>query len=355
MNGSFPGSAGERYFIKSVSLAVSNKAFMMRNSSQPKTANTKRQTPNANNPPRLAIKVDVDTLEGFCKGVPALLRVLNDQGVRASFFLALGPDNSGRAIFRVFRQQGFLQKMLRTRAPAIYGLKTMCYGTLLPAPLIGPAAPELPGLIAAAGHEVGLHGYDHVRWHDQLFRLPAAEISREISAAQESFATSLQRRAYSFAAPGWQCSPASREVLAAQNFLYASDTRGSTPYFPRFGQTVSPLLEIPTTLPTLDELLGLDGCRPKDFSDLVLSRLNPEQPQVLTIHAELEGGPFLNDFAQLLHRSRRQGVDFFRLEDWARELLSEPGKIPSAQVSSRRLPGRAGAVSCQGTLEAPTL
>jgi undecaprenyl phosphate-alpha-L-ara4FN deformylase len=318
---------------------------------QPKTENRKLKTGPRTR--RLAIKVDVDTLEGFCKGVPALLQVLAAEGVKASFFLALGPDNSGRAIFRVFRQPGFLQKMLRTRAPAIYGLKTMCYGTLLPAPRIAAAAPELPGRINAAGHEVGLHGYDHVRWHDQLLRLSAAEISREINQAQETLTTLLGRRAHSFAAPGWQCSLASREAQAAQMFLYASDTRGVTPYFPRFGQTVTKVLEIPTTLPTLDELLGLDGCRPQDFNDLILSRLHPERPQVLTIHAEMEGGPFLHDFARLLQHSRQQGVEFFRLEDWARELLQQPGKIPVAQVSSRRLPGRAGFVSCQGTLEAP--
>ena len=302
---------------------------------------------------KLAIKVDVDTLEGYCQGVPALLQVLAEQAVQASFFLALGPDNSGRAIWRVFRQKGFLQKMWRTRAPAIYGFKTMCYGTLLPAPLIGAAAPEIPGLIAAAGHEVGLHGYDHVRWHDQLFRLPIQEISREIEAAQATLVSLWGRRADSFAAPGWQCSEGSRQVQMAENFLYTSDTRGFTPYFPRFGQTVSKVLEIPTTLPTLDEVLGLDGCRPGDFSNLILSRLNPERPQVLTIHAELEGGPYLDDFGRLLQRGRRQGVEFFRLEDWARELLQEPGKIQVAPVASRRLPGRAGTVSCQGALEAP--
>ena len=300
----------------------------------------------------LAIKVDVDTLDGFCRGVPALLKVLEEQAVRASFFLALGPDNSGRAIFRIFRQKGFLAKMWRTRAPAIYRFKTMCYGTLLPAPLIAAAAPALPGVIAAAGHEVGLHGYDHVRWHDQLFRLPAMEIAREISAAQETLTSLLGCRAESFAAPGWQCCEASRQVLAAQHFLYASDTRGSAPYFPRFGRSISPVLEIPTTLPTLDEVLGLDGCGPGDFNDLVLSRLHPERPQVLTIHAELEGGPFLDDFASFLQRGRQQGVAFFRLADWARELLDDPGKLPVAQVLRRRLPGRAGHVSCQGTLEA---
>jgi undecaprenyl phosphate-alpha-L-ara4FN deformylase len=302
---------------------------------------------------KLAIKIDVDTLAGYRKGVPALLQVLKEQGVQASFFLALGPDNSGRAIFRVFRQRGFLQKMLRTKAPAIYGLKTMCYGTLLPAPLIAAAAPEIPGRIMAAGHEVGLHGYDHVRWHDRLFRLTTAAISCELGAAQETFSSLLGRRAYAFAAPGWQCSEGSREAEWRQNFLYTSDTRGSTPYFPRFGPTVSKVLEIPTTLPTLDEVLGLNGCRPHDFNSLVLSRLHPGRPQVLTIHAELEGGPFLPDFARLLQRSRQHGVAFFRLEDWARQLLQEPGKIPVAPVSCRYLPGRAGTVSCQGSLEGP--
>ncbi len=301
---------------------------------------------------KLGIKIDVDTLEGYLKGVPALLRVLAEHGVKASFFLALGPDNSGKAIFRVFSQRGFLQKMLRTRAPAIYSLRTMCYGTLLPAPHIYAAAPDLPGRISAAGHEVGLHGYDHVRWHDQVLRLPAAAISREIDAAQDAFASALRHGARAFAAPGWQCSPASREVLRSRNFLYASDTRGTTPYFPRFGAAVSPLLEIPTTLPTLDELLGLDDCRPADFNDLVLSRLTPASPQVLTIHAELEGGPYLDDFSRLLDHCREREVAFFRLEDWARELLREPAKIPVAQVVNRPLPGRAGTVSCQGPLGA---
>jgi hypothetical protein len=143
-----------------------------------------------------------------------------------------------------------------------------------------------------------------------------------------------------------------RTVLAARNFLYGSDTRGATPYFPAFGDTVTKLLEIPTTLPTLDELLGFHGCRPQDFTNLVLSRLESGLPQVLTIHAEMEGGPFLGEFARLLSRCRERRVEFFRLEDWARELLRNPDLLPVAQVISQRLPGRAGYVSCQGLQEA---
>jgi peptidoglycan/xylan/chitin deacetylase (PgdA/CDA1 family) len=228
----------------------------------------------------------------------------------------------------------------------------MCYGTLLPGPRIGAAAPHLVRQLAAVGHEVGLHGYDHVRWHDHLHRLSPEKVAREIALAQDTFTALMGRPASAFAAPGWQCSLSSRTCLAAGNFLYGSDTRGVAPYFPAFGDTVTSVLEIPTTLPTLDELLGLHGCRPQDFTGLVLSRLDRGAPQVLTIHAEFEGGPFLGEFANLLARCRERGVAFFRLEDWALELLREPAGIPVAQVNSQRLPGRAGYVSCQGPQEA---
>jgi undecaprenyl phosphate-alpha-L-ara4FN deformylase len=296
---------------------------------------------------RLALKVDVDTLQGFREGVPALLETLKAREVKASFFVALGPDKSGRALFRLFRQQGFLEKMLRTRAPAMYGLKTMFYGTLLPAPVIGEAAPGLLPSLAATGHEVGLHGYDHVRWHDHLFDLDPEEVRQEVGRAQQLFISRTGRPARAFAAPGWQCSAVSRAVLAAQGFLYASDTRGKTPYFPRFGSEVSPLLEIPTTLPTLDELLGFNGCRPEDFNGLVLRHLKEGPPQVLTVHAEVEGGPYRQEFSRLLDRALGQGVEFFRLEDWARELLARPQELPVAEVYQGRLPGRAGRVSRQ--------
>lgn len=301
--------------------------------------------------PRLALKIDVDTLEGFRQGVPLLMEILDAYEIQASFFLALGPDNSGRALFRIFRQEGFLEKMWRTGAPALYGVRTMCYGTLLPAPLIGAAAPELLPRLAAAGHEVGLHGYDHVRWHDHLFRLSAENVFREISSAQATFTAMMGRRAHSFAAPGWQCSRESRTALAAQGFLYASDTRGCGPYFPYFGTLNPPVLEIPTTLPTLDELLGFQGCRPGDFFRLVLSRLDGVRPQVLTIHAEVEGGPLREEFGRFLSCARHQGVEFFQLQDWARELLQDPAAIPVAPVYRQRLPGRAGKVSCQGTVK----
>ena len=304
--------------------------------------------------PRLGLKVDVDTFEGLKEGVPTLLEILNARSITASFFVALGPDNSGRAIFRVLRQQGFLEKMLRTRAPSVYGLRTMLYGTLLPAPMIGEVAPEVLPSLVAAGHEVGLHGYDHVRWHDRLLSMTPEDVAQEISQGQAALMSSLGRQALAFAAPGWQASRTSRAVLATAGILYASDTRGTGAYYPRFGTEVTSVLEIPTTLPTLDELLGFHGCTVDDFTSLILSRLGNGDPQVLTVHAELEGGPFREVFARLLDLCRARGVTFFRLIDFARELLQSPPDIPIAPVFQGRLPGRAGTVSRQGKPESRT-
>jgi undecaprenyl phosphate-alpha-L-ara4FN deformylase len=296
---------------------------------------------------RLALKVDVDTLAGFREGVPALLGLFQKQGVRASFFVAVGPDNSGRAIRRLFTRKGFLNKMLRTRAPQLYGLRTLAYGTLLPAPMIAASDPGLLREIVTAGHELGLHGYDHVYWQDHLGRLPPVAIHLEILRAQKIFTKILGYPATAFAAPGWQCNFASREALGAEDFLYASNTRGFQPYFPCFGSQVFTTLEIPTTLPTLDELLGLNGRTAADFNQEILTRLRPGQVEVFTIHAEVEGRGFRDYFARLLEQLQTQQVQFIRLVDWARELLSRQDAIPVAPVKWGILPGRAGEVCCQ--------
>ena len=76
------------------------------------------------NPKLLALKVDVDTLRGTQEGVPRLIEVLRKYQAGASFLFSLGPDNTGRALRRVFRR-GFLAKVSRTSVLEHYGIKTL--------------------------------------------------------------------------------------------------------------------------------------------------------------------------------------------------------------------------------------
>ncbi len=113
----------------------------------------------------IGLKVDVDTLRGTREGVPGLVALLSRLGVDATFYFSVGPDNTGRALRRVFRP-GFAQKVARTSVLRHYGLKTLLYGVLLPGPDIGRRAGDVMRSVHKAGFEVGLHTYDHVRWQD---------------------------------------------------------------------------------------------------------------------------------------------------------------------------------------------
>ena len=55
----------------------------------------------------IILKTDVDTYEGLRKGVPNLINIFDKYNIRATFFIAMGYDNSGKAVFNIFRQKGF--------------------------------------------------------------------------------------------------------------------------------------------------------------------------------------------------------------------------------------------------------
>ena len=133
--------------------------------------------------PQLALKVDVDTYVGMRDGVPALQRALDARGIPASVFVVVRPRSLRAARCGAASKPGFLAKMLRTNAPGMYGWRTLLYGTLLPGPQIARSFPEHLRALAAAGHEVGVHGYDHVYWHDRLQRASAPTRRRPSCAA----------------------------------------------------------------------------------------------------------------------------------------------------------------------------
>ena len=118
----------------------------------------------------LGLKIDVDTHEGMKKGVPRLLESLAALEVKGTFYLSMGPDASGLAILQLLKNPRFLKKMLKSNAPALYGIKTALYGTLLPSPFIALSFPDLVRRIMAEGHEVEFHAWDHRRWQDGLSR-----------------------------------------------------------------------------------------------------------------------------------------------------------------------------------------
>ena len=294
--------------------------------------------------PVIALKVDVDTYIGTRDGVPALIDLFQRFGIKATFYFSLGPDNSGKAIRRIFTKKGFLAKMIRTRAPSVYGLRTLLYGTLLPPPLIGVRCAEVIRSTEAAGHEVGIHCWDHVKWHDYLPRMGKPAVSRELGQAGASYEKILHHTSKTVAAPGWTVSAASLEEQDALKLDYCSDSRGYAPFYPVWEGNRFRTLQLPTTLPTTDELLGEQGITLETLNDHYLSLIKPGL-NVLTIHAELEGKATASTFVELLERLKTLGCRFVTLA----QAVEEFGKnAPDSPLSMGEIQGRAGVVALQG-------
>src|SRR5277367_6815411 len=132
---------------------------------------------------RLALKVDADTDRGTRLGVPNLAADCREFGAPACFLFSLGPDQTGRAIRRIFRP-GFFRKVSRTSVVQLYGVRTLLNGTLLPAPHIGRRNAETMRAVDRAGFEVGIHSYNHYRWQDFAQSLSLADLTVEFDRAR---------------------------------------------------------------------------------------------------------------------------------------------------------------------------
>lgn len=296
---------------------------------------------------RLSLKIDVDTHRGTREGVPQLLELLARHQAQATFLFSLGPDHTGRAIKRVLRA-GFMRKVSRTSVLEHYGLITLLYGTLLPGPDIGLRNADIMRRVRDAGHEVGIHTYDHVKWQDGVAHQDGPWTRREMQLACDRFQSIFGEPARTHGAAGWQMNRHALRLTQQLGFRYCSDTRGTHPFVPIRDAEIIACPQLPTTLPTLDELIGIDGITPENVADHVL-RLTATPPacgHVYTLHAELEGMKLAPVFDQLLSGWRAQGYALGTLRDLADGL--DLARLPRHIVVDGQVPGRAGSLALQG-------
>jgi undecaprenyl phosphate-alpha-L-ara4FN deformylase len=295
---------------------------------------------------RIGLKVDVDTLRGTREGVPRLMALFKKHSVDATFYFSVGPDHTGRAMRRVFRK-GFAQKVARTSVLKHYGLKTLLYGVLLPGPDIGRNAGGVMRSVHDAGFEVGLHTYDHVRWQDHVAKATAAWTRVEFERGIESFQRVFGFPPQSHAAAGWQINAHGLELEQEYGLRYASDTRGGPPFLPALARGASTCPQLPTTLPTFDEILGVDGVDESSIAEAVFrlsttadAATGDASTQVFTLHAELEGLLLLDAFESLLVKWRESGASITRMAEIHESALQRP--LPTRAVVMGEVAGRSG-------------
>jgi len=293
---------------------------------------------------RVGLRVDVDTFRGTKLGVPNLCRLFADHEINASFFFSVGPDNMGRHLWRLLRPK-FLWKMLRTKASKLYGWDILFKGTLWPGPVIGKKLGSVISSAAEAGHEVGLHAWDHQAWQAHIDTMDAQAISRSLIRGVDMLTEILGRPPTCSAVPGWKCNDIVLKEKSRFPFRYNSDCRGDSIFLPLVDDEQLAQPQIPVTLPTYDEMIGQDGVTESNYNERLLAACASDRLNVLTIHAEAEGIACFEMFDDFLKTAKAQGISFLPLG----ALLDDCPEMGSSRVVQGTISGREGWLAWQET------
>jgi peptidoglycan/xylan/chitin deacetylase (PgdA/CDA1 family) len=155
----------------------------------------------------------------------------------------------------------------------------------------------------------------------------------------------------SHAAAGWQINAHALELEREYGLQYASDTRGRRPFWPLLVQGRSSCPQLPTTLPTFDELLGREGIDDSNIAEAVFrlsdhrGATGPNPLHVFTLHAELEGMLLRGSFESLLTKWQAAGAQITRMAKIHELGLLQP--MPEQPVVMGEVPGRSGLLAIQ--------
>jgi undecaprenyl phosphate-alpha-L-ara4FN deformylase len=265
----------------------------------------------------LALKIDVATERGMRQGVPQLAGLLERHGVRATFLFTLGPHHP-------------------------LGCRW------LPGADLGRRFAASMRSIHDAGFETGIHAFDHATWLCRAAHGCAAWTQREMQSAQTRYQEIFMTPAAIHGAAGWQMNVHAYRLTQRLGFRYCSDTRGIHPFLPVYNAEIVACPQLPTTLPTLDELLASPGIT----TDNVVARLlqlsadPPPSGHVYTLRAENEGLQSSSLFTQLLDGWRALGYRLTGLGDYGDSL--NLAALPHHNVVQGHVAGRSGSVALQG-------
>jgi peptidoglycan/xylan/chitin deacetylase (PgdA/CDA1 family) len=267
-------------------------------------------------------------------------------GAGATFLFSLGPDHTGRAIRRALRP-GFLTKVSRTSVLSHYGFPTLLYGTLLPGPDIGRRCAAILRKVRDDGFEVGIHTWDHVEWQDRVATASPEWTEQQMRRAIDRFQEVFGEKPAVHGAAGWQMSRHALRLTQRLGFRYCSDGRGTHPFIPVAQAEIIACPQLPTTLPTLDEMIGLDGVTAANVAERLLAITAEPRDHIFTLHAELEGMKLLPVMEQLLDGWKAQGYQLGAARDQF-EALESLATLPLHCTVDAPVAGRSGTLCTQG-------
>jgi peptidoglycan/xylan/chitin deacetylase (PgdA/CDA1 family) len=286
---------------------------------------------------KLGLRIEVATLRGTRKDVPRIAAALKEAHASATFLFSLGSDHTGRA----------LNSLPRVPRLKCYGLAALLSGTLLPGANIGRRGADAMRLVRAEGHEAGILAHDRVRWLKCIAGAGEAWTAAEMRRARERYEEIFGTPALTHGAPGWRMNRYAFRYTQRLGFQHCSDTRGTGPFIPVVRGEIVACPQLPTTLPTLDELLAKGNTADEAVQRLLDASRDPAPTgHVYALRAEVEGTVFAPALRALLAGWHALGYQVVSLNDYAAGL--NLSRLPRCVVMEDSVAAAPGSVTLQG-------
>ncbi len=284
---------------------------------------------------RVALRIEVSSVRGLREGIPNLLRLFSEFQVRASFFFPFGADYSGRQPLQTWRQRQAL------------GTSALAYGTLMPAPPLAELSAHWMKNARDNGHDVGLFGLSPQLWRTRLGYADDEWVRQQTDELWSTYAAALGEAPVALATPGWQVHPALMGALQGARYQYSAMTRGKFPYLPLLQGRRSSVPEIPTTLPTIGELLQQADVDEHNVHEYLYAESRHVLPagHVFAASAEYEGILALPLMEKLLVMWKGQDGSVRALADVLKDI--DTATLPHHQIGWGDVEGAGSPVAMQ--------
>jgi len=274
---------------------------------------------------RISFVISVEDHIGYQQGLPALLNLFESYKVDATILFSLGYDNSGLNLKRLFRPA-----VLSSQLP----FKQKLQGTLLPPLNLAKSQADLIKSCAQKNHDLGICAWDSVNW-----QLSGLDADRESTRQQlvwsiEAFEALLGQKPHIHGASGLVINKHLLQLESQLGFDIAVDTRGKTAFYPTYHDVHTKVINLPVTLPGIEEYLQLDEIDEDNVHEYLLVDSQKQLPQghIMHLRAAYEGRKWLPVVEKMIVMWRSLNWEFCRLTEVRDYLINETYKIPNHQV-----------------------
>jgi peptidoglycan/xylan/chitin deacetylase (PgdA/CDA1 family) len=219
---------------------------------------------------------DVDHRACITDGLPRILDVCDEFGVKNTFFINMGRSTNLREwLGRGLRgSRAKLQDKEAVHLIKKIGWPRFMLETVLSRP-VGRSLVDKVERVLDRGHELGLHGgADHVIWSRRLGELATEVLAADVADTLETY-RSLFGQPAGFTSPGFQSDDRVKRIVERLGFLYDGDAIGGSPRRAEVDGTTLKHWTLPVTIcgPRTIPFIEWHGARGSS-DDTVIEELN---------------------------------------------------------------------------------